>query len=250
MPGIYVMAILTIVVTTLLCATALNHFTRSNRQYYWLVLASLPLSLTVSRLIKVPLITGLAIWAGIPLKLGPDVPLWFIIAIWLAAPIFEEAIKVLPILVPISHAFLQDPSRALSAGLTLGFGFGLGEAAYLAYGIAQSPAYSQLHWYMFTGFASERLIVTFGHGLLTSIAVLGLHYGEKRALFGYLTAVGLHALINLGPILLALKLVPGTVSSIISYITILGAFVIFQKNVRAAKKVSGITPKEIVYFER
>jgi uncharacterized membrane protein YhfC len=250
MPGIYGMAILTILVTSILCITTLNHLMRSSRQTYWLVLAGLPLSLIVNRLIKVPVITGIATWTGIPLKLGLEAPLWFIIAIWLAAPIFEEAIKVLPMVIPASRAFLHNSSQALWAGLALGFGFGLGEAAYLAHGIAQSPAYHTIPWYMFTGFASERLIVTLGHGLLTAAAVLGLYYGRKRALLGYLMAVGLHALINLGPILLALKLIPGTVSSMVSYAAILGAFVIFQKNERTAKKMNGIAPQEIIYFER
>ncbi|MGZ9234453.1 MAG: hypothetical protein ACXW4E_02930, partial [Anaerolineales bacterium] len=183
-------------------------------------------------------------------RLGPDMPLWFIVLIWLNAPVFEEAIKMLPMALPASRMFLRDASTALWAGFALGIGFGLGEAAYLAYGIAQSPAYKALPWHMFMGFASERLIVTFAHGLMTSIAVLGFHYGKRKALIGYLTAVGLHALINLGPILLALRLIPGTVSSIATYAAVLGAFVIFQKKDRAAKQMSGTASQEIIYFER
>jgi RsiW-degrading membrane proteinase PrsW (M82 family) len=184
------------------------------------------------------------------LKIGLEVPLWFIMAVWLNAPVFEEAIKMLPMVLPVPPRFLQDASQALWAGLALGLGFGLGEAAYLAYGIAQSPAYSQFPWYTFTGFAVERMIVTFAHGLMTSIAVAGFHYGRRNMLFGYLTAVGLHALINLGPILLALKLIPPTVSSMGSYVAILAAFVIFQKNERTARNMNGAAPREIIYFER
>jgi uncharacterized membrane protein YhfC len=250
MPGIYWMAILTILVTAIICIAALNHLTQSNRRFYWLILAGLPLSLIVNRFIKTPAIAALAAWTGIPLKIGLDVPLWFIMAVWLNAPIFEEAIKVLPIAMPASRVFLKDISHALWAGLALGLGFGLGEAAYLAYGIAQSPAYNQLPWHMFTGFASERLIVTFAHGLMTSIAVVGFHFDKRKAFFGYLTAVGLHALINLGPILLALKLIPVAVSSLASYGAILAAFIIFQRIERNAKRVSGILPKEVIYFER
>lgn len=250
MPGIYGMAVLTIVVTAILCIATLNHLTGSDRRYYWLVLAGLPLSLIVNRFIKTPVITSLAVWTGTPLKLGPDIPLWFIIAIWFNAPIFEEAIKVLPILLPASRRLIQDASHGMWAGLALGMGFGLGEAGYLAYGVAQSPAYSQLPWHMFTGFASERLIVTFAHGLMTSIAILGLQQGKRKALPGYLTAVGLHALINLGPILLALKLIPVMLSSLVSYAAIIGAFFIFQKQARMAQKLSGNVSEEIVYFER
>jgi uncharacterized membrane protein YhfC len=129
-------------------------------------------------------------------------------------------------------------------------GFGLGEAAYLAYGIAENPTYNQLPWYLFTGFATERLVVTFGHGLLTSLAVVGLSYGGRKAVFGYLTAVGLHALINLGPILSALKLIPVTISSIGTYTAILIAFILFQRSMSKAKKRSGMEEREIIYFER
>jgi len=250
MPGIYGMAILTILLTGLLCIEALNQLTHSSRRYVWLILAGLPLSLIVNQLIKTPLITSLAAWTETPLKLGLDAPFWLILLIGLNAPIFEEAIKILPILLPAARISLKDASQALWTGLALGMGFGLGEAAYLAHGIAQSPAYNQLPWYVFTGFASERLVVTFGHGLLTSLAVLGLSYGREKALFGYLTAVGLHALINLGPILSILKLIPSTVSSMGTYIAILVAFALFQKNISKAKRISGIEKTEIIYFER
>jgi uncharacterized membrane protein YhfC len=250
MPGIYVMAMLTIGLAALLGITALKQLTPAGHKYYWLILAGLPLSLIVNRFIKTPALVSLAAWTGIPLKLGLEAPFWFIALVWLNAPIWEEAIKLLPMVLPAARAFLRDPVSALWAGLALGMGFGLGEAAYLAYGIAQNPAYNQLSWYVFTGFASERLIVTLGHGLFTSLAVLGLHYGRKRALYGYLAAVGLHALINLGPILLALKLIPAALSSLESNLAVLAAFVIFQQRLRRAKKLTGIEPAEIIYFER
>jgi uncharacterized membrane protein YhfC len=250
MPGIYGMAAVTISLTAILCFTTLNHLTRSDRRYYGLILAGLPLSFIVNRFVKTPAIASLATWTGTPLKLSLDAPWWFITVIWLNAPIFEEAIKVLPVALPASRRVLKDASHALWAGLALGMGFGLGEAAYLAYGIAQSPAYNQLPWHMFTGFATERLIVTFAHGMMTAIAVLGLFYGKKNVFLGYLAAAGLHALINLGPVLLALKVIPATVSTLMSYLVILGILVIFQNKERTAKRISGINPKEIIYFEQ
>jgi uncharacterized membrane protein YhfC len=249
MPGIYVMAVLTLVLTAILGITTLGPSARSDRRYAGLILAGLPLSLIVNRFIKTPLVASLAAWTGISLKIGQEVPFWFMVLIWLNAPLFEEAIKLLPIVFPASRTFLENRSRALWAGFGLGIGFGLGEAAYLAHGIAQSPIYNDLPWHVFTGFASERLIVTFGHAFLTSIAVLGFHDGRQRALGGYLTAVGLHALINLGPILLALKLISATVATVGSYISILVAFVVFQSNLRRAKIISGIAQEEIIYFE-
>jgi uncharacterized membrane protein YhfC len=250
MSGIYVMAGLTILVTSLLCITTLNSWMRSDHRSLWLILAGLPLSFIVNRFVKTPILVTTAAWTGVPLQLHPDTPLWFIGLIWLNAPIFEEAIKMLPAVLQPRRRFPSEPSQALSTGLALGMGFGLGEAAYLAYGIAQSPAYNQLPWYMFTGFAAERLIITFAHGLMTSIAILGLSYGRRNALFGYMTAVGLHALINLGPILLALKLIPSTIASMESYLAILVAFIVFQNHRRRIATISGVEQKEVIYFER
>ena len=250
MPGIYVMAGLTIVVTSLLSIATLNSWMKSDHRSAWLMLAGMPLSFIVNRFVKTPIVVSVAAWAGIPLKLSSGVPFWFIGLIWLNAPIFEEAIKMLPAVLLPRRRFLREAPQALSSGLALGIGFGLGEAAFLAYGIAQSPAYNQLPWYMFTGFASERLIVTFAHGFMTSLAVLGLHYGKRNVLLSYMTAVGLHALINLGPILLALKLIPSTIASMESYLAILVAFIIFQNIRQGIAKISGAAKKEIIYFEQ
>jgi hypothetical protein len=250
MPGIYAMAIITIILTAIVGITFLNYLTHSDRRYLGLLLLGLPFSFIVNHWIKTPVITSLADWANIPLKLGPGMPLWFVVLILLNAPIFEEAIKMFPIMLPASRKFLNDASGFLWMGLALGLSFGLGEAAYIAYGVAQSPAYNSLPWYVFTGYASERLIVTFGHGFLTSIAAYGFYKGKWNAFIGYFSAVGLHALINLGPILLALKLIPVAVSSFGSYTVILAAFILFQKYARTAKKISGKESQEIVYFER
>jgi hypothetical protein len=244
------MAVITIILTAILCIAFLNYLTHSDRRYCWLLLVGLPLSFIINRWVKLPAITALGGWAGIPLKLGPEMPSWFIVLILLNAPIFEEAIKLLPIALPPSRKLMNDASSLLWIGLALGMSFGLGEAAFIAYGIAQSPEYNALPWYVFTGYATERLIVTFAHGFMTSIAAYGLYKGVRSILIGYLYAVGLHALINLGPILMALKLTPVAVSSFGSYAVILGAFLLFQRYTRTARKMSGTETEEIVYFER
>ncbi len=250
MPGIYSMAVITIVLTAVLCIAFLNYLTHSNRRYYWLLLVGLPSSFIVNHWVKTPLITALATWAGIPLKLSLEMPVWFIAAILLNAPIFEEAIKLIPIVLPASRKLMNDAPGSLWTGLALGMSFGLGEAAFIAYGVAQSPNYNTLPWYVFTGYALERLIVTFGHGFLTAIAAYGLYKDGRNILIGYLSAVGLHALINLGPILMALKLMPVSVSSAGSYAVILAAFLLFQRHARTTKRASGQETGEVVYFER
>ena len=103
MAGIYEMSLPTILGTAILCILTLSSLTRGNRRYYWLLVAGLPLSLIVNRLIKTPFITGIAALMDIPLKLEMSTPLWFILLIWLNAPIFEEAIKAIPILFPAAR---------------------------------------------------------------------------------------------------------------------------------------------------
>jgi uncharacterized membrane protein YhfC len=214
------------------------------------LLVGLPSSFIINKWVKIPILTSLGAWAGIPLKLSSQMPLWFIFLILLNAPVFEEAIKLLPIILPRSRQFLHDAPSSLWMGLALGMSFGLGEAAYIAYGLAQSPAYNSLPWYVFTGYASERVIVTFGHGFLTSIAMYGFYKGGRNAFFGYFSAVGLHVLMNLGSILLALKLMPAFVSNMESYASMLAAFLLFQRYARTAEKVNGKEPAEVIYFER
>ncbi|MBL8061728.1 MAG: hypothetical protein JNK32_01825 [Anaerolineales bacterium] len=250
MSGVYRMAVITIVLTAVLCIAFLNYLTHSSRRYYWLLLVALPFSFIVNHWVKTPLVIALATWAGIPLKLSLTMPLWFIAVILLNAPIFEEAIKLFPIALPASRKLMNDAPGSLWTGLALGMSFGLGEAAYIAYGIAQSPEYNSLPWYVFTGYAMERLIVTFAHGFMTAIAAYGFYKGGSNILIGYLSAVGLHALINLGPVLMALKLTPASVSSAGSYAVILAAFLLFQRHTRTAKKASGQETGEVIYFER
>lgn len=250
MPGIYIMAVITIGLAAFLCVAFLNHLTHSNRRHYWLLLIGLPSSFIVNHWVKAPIITALAAWIGIPLKLSQEMPFWFIALILFTAPIFEEAIKLLPVALPASRNLLRDAPSSLWTGLALGMSFGLGEAAYIAYGVAQSPQYNSLPWYVFTGYAMERLAVTFAHGFMTAIATYGIYKGGRNALLGYFSAVGLHALINLGPLMLALKLTPAPVANMGTYIIILASFLLFQRHSRTAGKMSGNETGEIVYFER
>ncbi len=244
------MAIITLVLTSALSLAFLHYLTHFDRRYDWLLLIGLLSSFMINRWVKIPVITSIAAWTDVLMQLSMATPVWFVMVIWLNAPIFEEAVKILPFALPAVRKLLNDAQGSLWAGLALGLSFGLGEAAYMAYGVAQGPEYNSLPWYMFTGFAAERLMVTFGHGFLTSIAAYGFYKGGRNAFIGYFSAVGLHALINLGPILLALKFKPEAVFNSMSYVFILVAFLLFQRYARDAKKLSRPETDELVYFAR
>jgi hypothetical protein len=140
----------------------------------------------------------------------------------------------------------------LWAGFTLGVGFGLGEAAYLAWGIAHNPAYVNLPWYMFDSYAGERLIVCFGHGMLTGVVALGIRQGGWWAGVGYLFAVGLHALLNLGHVLLSLGLVFGATAPLIVVVPLALLGVIFECLRRVVMQAPSAPDlaQEVVYFRR
>ena len=196
MPGIYIMAIITVSVSAAAYSGLLHIVTPHWRRYLWLALPALPLSAIVNRLIKKPIGEGVADWAGVNTDQLGTAPLWFLLFVLLLAPLTEEAIKVAPLLLPRARAWLGNRDGALWTGFTLGVGFGIGEAAYLAYGIARSPDYAGVPWYLFTGYLNERFIVCFGHGVMTAVLVTGLAQG--RPLRGYVGAVLLHAAANAG----------------------------------------------------
>jgi uncharacterized membrane protein YhfC len=252
MPGIYVMAIITLVVSTGLWGGLLYVLSGRNCRYLWLLLPGLPLSALVNLAVKRPLAIVVGQAAGIPPHMGLETPLWFMIYLFMLAPVFEEAIKLLPLPLPFVRRLLVSPLAALWAGMALGIGFGLGEAAYLAYGIAQAPQYANLPWYLFTGYLGERLLVCFVHGVMTAVLVTGLQRGKAWGALGYLAAVGLHALLNLGAALFQLGLIPawGVQLTLLAALILLA--VVFEWLRRRAAQMAEVAhpPDEVVYFRR
>ncbi len=159
---------------------------------------------------------------------GQMPPLCYWMVALLVPPLTEESIKLSPALFPpLSHWVKEKGGAALWMGLFLGLGFGLGEIGYFAWSIAQTARYSDYPWYCFTCFAGERLVVVPIHGILTAVAVLGISRGWRCGWSGYLTAVGLHALVNLGTLLLQMKLVSSTVGGLWIALPFIGLILLF-----------------------
>jgi hypothetical protein len=128
LPGIYVMGVITLVVSTLVWGAILWHYSGRNKRFLWLLLPALPLSWAVNALVKTPLTQWVGQATGVPLVMNPAAPLWFKIYVAFLAPVTEEAIKLLPLLfvLAIWPAF-RDRRSTLYAGLALGQSFGLCE---------------------------------------------------------------------------------------------------------------------------
>ena len=251
MPGIAPMAVITILLSALLWGGILYALAGRDTRYLWLILVTLPLSWLVNVAIKRPLGLIVGRWAGVAPAFVPESPIWYLVFLFMLAPVFEEAIKLAPLLIPRARAlFLGDVRRRLYAGMALGIGFGLGEAIYLAYGVAKSPIYASTPWYQFTGYFGERIAVTLFHGLVTGVVVGGLAGTLKRGLLSYLTGVGLHVLGNAGVIPVQLGLTGPWIAQVGLGVALLVAAGVFEHARRRAHGGARSQREEIVYFCR
>jgi len=251
-PPIYIMAVITLAVSAAMWGGLIYACSGRDKRYLWLLLPGLPLSALVNLFVKRPLVIWVGETANVAPSQGLATPLWFIIFLWLVPPITEEAIKLAPLLLPWARQRLHSRTGALWTGMALGVGFGLGEAMFLAYGVAQSAHYAAYPWYAFTGYFGERFIVCFCHGVMTAVAVHGLHCGTWRALTGYLAAVGLHAFLNAGAVLAQLGVISVTVASLSLLAPVIVLFLIFESLRRRAARAQddAAIAAEVVYFRR
>ncbi len=192
MLGIHIMAIVAIAASLGIVGGLI--WVLSRGQNRWLLAVLLILELPVSALayyyLRQPLDMGVK-------ALGFDLDFYRFLTTWYA-PITEEPAKLLPLALPFLFRRI-DAKNGVAAGLALGLGFGLGEIAFLAYLIGQSPAAAKLPWYMFTGFLIERLFVAFLHGAMTATAIALWFKGVR---WGILVSILLHYALNF-PIYLA-----------------------------------------------
>ena len=123
-------------------------------------LIALPLQPLVFYVVRLPL-DGLV---RAMLGLGKS---WGMVAL-LYAPLTEEPAKWLPLAVPpVANALA--PANAVPLALVIGLGFGIGEIWFLTHALVASPTYPDLPFWMFYGFAIERLEVCLLHGVLRRI---------------------------------------------------------------------------------
>jgi hypothetical protein len=185
----------------------------------------------------------------VPLALNPAASLWFKIYVAFLAPVTEEAVKLLPLLLVLAiwPAF-RDRRSTLFAGLALGLSFGLGEVIYLAYVIGKAPQYAGYPWYAFTGFFGERIATVFVHGALVAISAAGIARGGWRVLLGYLAAILGHLFVNLGAILVPLRILNPLTAQIPFVAAIIVLWLVFDRMRKAVQPAGAV--KEEVIFER
>ncbi len=242
MPGIYAMAALTILIAAWLGVWLLRVLAAPGSAPLWWLLPGLPLSALLDLLVKRPLAESAARLWGQGLPLGQSLPAGLAVLLFLLAPLTEEAAKMLPLAARQTRALASSARGALVLGVALGLGYGLGEAAYQAYAMAQNPAYARLPWFAFGGYLGERVAICFAHGVLTAVALAGWQTGPWRRLATFLAAAALHALVNAGAALLQL----GLISERTAQLAFLGALavlavVLVGLQQRAAREVPATT---------
>jgi len=191
------------------------------------MLITLPFSTIVNLLIKKPVYELLASSLNVSSELSVTMPLWFLLLVLFLSPITEEAIKLFPLVARRVRRMI-DGSSALWIGMAFGMGFGVGEIWYLAWGFSISPEFAGYPFYYFVGFIIERVAVVFIHGVMTAVAVTGFMEGRKRLLMGYVGAVLLHAITNIGAMFYQLKFWDETFASLYLFLPMLIAFFIFE----------------------
>jgi uncharacterized membrane protein YhfC len=250
-PHIYITAVITLIISLAFWGWLIYMFTGRQKRYFWLLALGLPLSAIANLVVKRQAIVFVGQTFHVPPGLGLASPAWFLAFGVLITPLIEEAIKILPLLLGPAWKLITSRTNALWVGFVLGVSFGLGEAAFLAYAVAQNPAYNSLPWYAYTGYFSERLMACFAHGVLTAIVVIGMQRGGRYILYGFVTAVVLHLFLN-GPIAMyQFKWISFEVYNFSLLIPVILLAVIFERMRRSARDLEDDQSRnEVVYWQR
>ncbi|MGE0751144.1 MAG: hypothetical protein AB7K64_11230 [Variibacter sp.] len=116
------------------------------------------------------------------------------------APLTEEPAKWLVLLVPAVRRLLSRKS-AVPLALAIGLGFGIGEIWFVAHAAMTAPGFIERPFWMYGGFAFERLQVCFLHGAFVAPPLATWAWG-RSFLPGGIAGMAGHFLLNF-PIYLA-----------------------------------------------
>jgi uncharacterized membrane protein YhfC len=242
------MVVPTVIASSLALGGLIYAFSGRRRPYLFLIPLGLPMSALANLFIKRPLVMAVAGKAGVSPHISSRQPLWFLLFALFVAPFVEEAIKVLPLASGRVRRLAVVGGGALWVGMALGVGYGLGECIYLAVASAGDPRYVNLPWYAFTGFLSGRLVACFLHGVMTAVVVVMWQRGVAWAFVGYLAAVGLHTLADIGAILFQLHLVPGAIAGLMLIPALVATTWVFEHMRRRMGVERGEGGTEVLYW--
>ena len=245
--GIYIAALIATGISVSLWGGLVYWLSKRKWKYLALMLITLPFSTIVNLWIKKPVYDFLLSSLSVSSELSINTPWWFLLFVLFLSPINEEAIKLSPLLARQVRRMI-DRSSAPWIGMALGIGFGVGEVWYLAWQFSMVPELVGYPFYYFGGFIGERMVVVFIHGVMTAVAAGGFLKGRKGLLMGYVGAVFLHALTNIGAMLYQIGLWNVTFASLYLILPIIVAFFVFEQ--LRKKELKDKKHKETVLFSR
>jgi hypothetical protein len=205
MDGIWIAAAITTALGVFVGARLLHRLAPASERRVLVALVVLQLPMCASALygFRLPVLTHLWLWLAS--LVHPTLPPELLVRTtafrffrMFDAPLSEELAKLWPLLLPWFHRALARTDRTRAA-MALGFGFGLGELWTVAWLVTRSPHYVPYPFYVYTGFAFERLVVCMLHGAFTATA---LRAWKQRFFLGLMGAMALHFIGNF-PIFLA-----------------------------------------------
>jgi hypothetical protein len=165
---------------------------RDRRVLLLALVMALPLQPLIFAAVRLPLLHAFL----------PDVSAgWLRPAFLLAlAPLTEEPAKWLVLLVPAVRRLLSRKS-VVPLALAIGLGFGIGEIWFVAHAAMTAPGFVERPFWMYGGFAFERLQVCFLHGAFVALP-LATWAWRRSFLSGGIAGMAAHFLLNF-PIYLA-----------------------------------------------
>jgi uncharacterized membrane protein YhfC len=199
--GIFVVAAISTALGIWAFGTLLRQFAKVNRELLVIFGFALPLSPIVNTLVKRPIFNYFrSVWG---LRASPSLwPWWFAVVALGVVGVSEESIKLLPLTWRPARARAAERSGVAMLAMAIGLGFGIGEAWFLGWRIYRTqPQIARLPFYMLAGFVAERLLAMAIHSILVSLPVSGILLNRGRFTQRLMLAMGLHCVVDLGPML-------------------------------------------------
>ncbi len=250
MSQIYIAAIIVSVILLLIFFPLIGWFNRwvGQKKLWVLLILSLPFSMIINLAVKGPIFNGLIEFLGFEGTLLVNWPPEMLALTLAIGGLAEEAIKIAPLIVPSLREICQQSQlKCLTIGWILGAGFGLGEAWYIAWQISLVPSLAGYPFYLYTGYISERVLVTFVHAAMTMIAIYGIYLRKGWWFPTYLAASFTHACFNIPALLYQIQVLDGFTTTLIVSITAAASILALLYIIGRLDKAEHPSNIEIIY---
>lgn len=206
MPAIYIAAIIATIMSFIFWGGLIYYYFLEKIDKYILLL---PITVIfcplINLFIKTPLVKILKEIFHVQGPTTLNSPILYLAIFLLIPGVTEEIIKAIPAF--FMKPFSMDSNTLFRIAYILGFGFGIGEIWYIAYGVTKDTSLAGYPFYYFMGFMSERFLAVMLHIGLTVIALTGLGKRiNKPTISSIILAILLHTLIDIGAFAYQMKI--------------------------------------------